>query len=189
MLATSFAHAPPDSSALDGAPQVTVDPDLWSAAIEGIADDVTLIVREIYEIDLQIESLRQGLQGAQPFGSRKIDVRWYLESRPNRRDPVPIRYVKNSDYGLNRGLPVWAVVRLDRGINIGKPLHKKLRTNGPLADRKDWLIAAKVCRKINALIKQRKQFVAVVAKLRQSAGTTAAALRKAHAPKPPNPLV
>ena len=157
------------------------EPCLWESAIDGMAKDVALIVNEIFKIDRQINELRQSLLAGQPFGSRRIDLRWYLEPRPKRRDPTPVRYVKNSDNNVSRGLPVWAVIRLDRGANAGQALRGYLRTDGPLANRNRWLIPAKVCRQIDDAIKQRVHLVSVVSTLRTRAGTTAAALRRAQA--------
>ena len=148
-----------------------------------------------FKLDEALERLRKELLLAQPFGSLRIDLRWYQASRSTRRDPVPVRYVLNSPARVLQGSRRWAVIRLDRGEHRGAPLQEQLRIDGPLQTRTvEHRAAKKIATAIQALLDQRKAILTEYGILMSSLGRRLAAMKRqlalleAATPPPANPL-
>ena len=132
-----------------------------------------------FKLDEALERLRKELLLAQPFGSLRIDLRWYQVSRSTRRDPVPVRYVLNSPARVLQGAPKWAVIRLDRGEHLGAPLYAQLRTNGPLQmGTVEHRAAKKIAIAIQVLLDKRKANLTTHGALMSSLGRTLAAMKR-----------
>ena len=156
---------------------------------------ITTVSAITFKLDEALERLRKELLLAQPFGSLRIDLRWYLASRSTRRDPVPVRYVMNSPARVLQGAPKWAVIRLDRGEHLGTPLQEQLRTNGPLQTRTvEHRAAKKIATAIQVLLDQRKANLTANRALMSTLGRRLAAMKRqlalleAATPPPANPL-
>ena len=192
--------SPPHSTPNVAVPQLFPDdggstmPDLWIQGTE-LEDNHQAVCAGIFEMDKAIDALRKELLLAQPFGSLRIDLRWYQASRSTRRDPVPVRYVLNSPARVLQGSRRWAVIRLDRGEHRGAPLQEQLRIDGPLQTRTvEHRAAKKIATAIQALLDQRKAILTEYGILMSSLGRRLAAMKRqlalleAATPPPANPL-
>lgn len=133
------------------------EPTQWVPHHNNAAEKLRLLYDDLYALDCQIEALRPQLLEAQPFGARRLDLRWWSMGvgRSDRIDPIPVYYIQAAAHAPRK----WNVVRLDRGSDSSVRLQDKLRVVGGFTNEKPRYKAYRIATKLQAMLDDRRERV------------------------------
>ena len=155
-------------------------PSRWTDVEDIVCTIVRSQVDVLWRLDAHIQYLSGLLDASQPFGSRKVNIRWYENGR-GRRDPTPIQFVKNT-HPRAHAMPGhgWSLVRLDRAENKDTPLRDHIRVTGPFANAKDRAPAISVARLIERTMAERKLLITSLGETRHRAAAASRLLKRSE---------
>lgn len=149
----STVDLPDEAAAYSDKPRC--DPSRWMDHRDVMIGNLRLLYDDLYALDTQIEVVRPQLVEAQPFGARRLDLRWWSMGvrRLDRVDPIPVYYLEAPAYAPRK----WNIVRLDRGTDTAVRLQDKLRAVGGFTSAKPRYKAYRLATKLQAMLDDRME--------------------------------